>query len=57
MTTALLFIAYLASCLLVGYIGRDRLAGFWGFCLLSFILTPLVMLIVLVIGTRRDSAS
>ena len=53
----LLFLVYVITCLLVAYLARDRIIGFIGFFLLSLIFTPLVMLIVFVLGTRRDNAS
>ena len=36
----------LASCAL-GYLGRDRTMGFWGFFLFSLIFTPLLSLVLL----------
>ena len=53
----LFFVVYLACCLLVGYLARNRVVGFVGFFLLSLILTPLVMFIVFLLGMPRNAAS
>jgi hypothetical protein len=50
------FLIYLACCLLVGYLARDRVIGFAGFFLLSFIFTPLVMFVVFILGMRRGAS-
>lgn len=38
----------LASCAL-GFLGRDRIMGFWGFFLVSLVLSPLLALALLVL--------
>lgn len=38
-------LAYLALCVLTAVLLRRSLAGFWGILILSFILTPLVVLL------------
>ena len=35
-------VLYLLLCLVVGFLGRRRRMGFWGFVFLSVMLTPLV---------------
>lgn len=54
---ALFFTLYLICCLLVGYLARDRMTGFIGFSVLSFVFTPVVMFVVYALGMPRDSAS
>jgi hypothetical protein len=53
----LFFFAYLACCLLVGYLARDRIIGFVGFFLLSLIFTPLIMFVVFLLGMPRGTGS
>lgn len=48
-----IFIAYLALCLLAGFIGRDRRIGFWGFLFCSILFTPFVSLLFLFFATPR----
>jgi hypothetical protein len=36
-----LVIVYIVLCLVVGFLGRRRRIGFWGFVFLSVMLTPL----------------
>ncbi len=56
LTFATLIIIYFISCALVGLYGRDRLLGFWGFFILSYIVSPFFTLLFLVItSTRRTS--
>jgi hypothetical protein len=51
----LLFLVWLAMSLLVGYAGRDRAIGFWGFFIVSLILTPIpTILVLLLTATTRD---
>ena len=38
-------LVYLAACVLAAVLLRRSLAGFWGILILSFILTPLVVLL------------
>ena len=45
MPTSLLLqivLVYVVLCMVVGFFGRRRLIGFWGFVFLSVMLTPLV---------------
>ncbi|MEK9625604.1 MAG: hypothetical protein VW311_01765 [Gammaproteobacteria bacterium] len=49
----LLIVAYVAVAALVGFIGRNRAAGFAGNFMLSLLLTPIIMSLVLMLGTPR----
>ena len=49
----LLFLGWLAMSLLVGYAGRDRAFGFWGFFIISLILTPIPALLVLLLTAPK----
>ena len=46
-------ILYVAVCALIGYWGRDRKFGFWGFFLGALLLTPLVALVLLLVAGKR----
>lgn len=46
-------LAYVALCLLVGYLGRKREVGFSGVFVLSLVLTPFIMALVLMVGAPR----
>lgn len=46
-------IAYLILCLIVGLLGRDKVIGFWGFFLLSIIITPIVPFVFMLITRPR----
>jgi len=47
----MLVVIYLATCLLIGLIGRHRKLGFWGYFFGSVLLSPLMgMLLVAVSG-------
>lgn len=52
MPVALAFI-YAALCLLVAWFGRKRQIGFAGFFVLSVLLTPLIMMLVYLLGAPR----
>jgi hypothetical protein len=49
MATALALITYVVFCILVGVCGTQRRMGFTGTFLLSFFITPLVALIILLL--------
>ncbi len=49
----MLIILYLVFCLLIGIVGRRRRLGFFGFFLLSVLLTPVLTLGWLLITHRR----
>ena len=40
---------WIVLCLLVGFAGRRRALGFWGFFILSLVLSPVVMAVVLLL--------
>jgi len=44
-----LSMVYILVCAVVGVLGRHRLIGFWGFFLLSIVLSPVVTLIALAV--------
>jgi len=44
---------YLLACVLLGIAGRRRRAGFFGFLIMSFLLTPLIALFILVVAGPR----
>ena len=44
---------YLALSIIVAYVGRRRKIGFAGFFVLSLVLTPLVMILVYLLGAPR----
>ncbi len=44
---------YLAVCLIVGFAGRERRTGFFGWFIFSVLLTPLLMLFVLYVGGEK----
>ncbi|HEX8618833.1 MAG TPA: hypothetical protein VF911_14715 [Thermoanaerobaculia bacterium] len=46
-------IVYIAACLIVAFIARHRLLGFWGALLCSLLLTPIFVAIVLILFTPR----
>ncbi len=45
--------AYLLACVLVGVAGRKRRTGFFGYTVMSFLLTPLFTLFVLYVGGEK----
>ncbi len=48
----------IAGCLLIGFLGRHRKLGFWGYFFASLLLTPLIgALFVLVSDPKRDRYS
>jgi hypothetical protein len=46
-------VVYGLLCLLVGFFGRDRKLGFWGYLFLSAWATPLVGLVIMQLGAPR----
>jgi hypothetical protein len=46
-------IAYLILVLIVALLGRNKAIGFWGFFLLSLILTPVVTGLFMIINRER----
>jgi hypothetical protein len=49
MTQTIAVVAYIVFCILVGLCGSQRRMGFTGTFILSFLITPLVVLIVLLL--------
>jgi hypothetical protein len=43
----LLFLGYIALCLLVGILGRDTRIGYWGTVLISVVATPFLTFLFL----------
>ena len=54
---ALMLCSYIASCVLVANFGRRTLIGFKGFFYFSFILTPIVGAVVLIITSPIRSSN
>ena len=48
-----LLATYMFICLLVGISGMNRKLGFWGYFLASFILTPVIGVLLVVCSDRR----
>jgi hypothetical protein len=44
---------YLVFCVLVGYAGRRRKFGFWGYLLASIVLSPLIGLLLVAASSQR----
>lgn len=49
--------AYVLLSAAVGVLGRRRLIGFWGFFLLSLVLTPVVTVIALAVTTPKSKGA
>jgi hypothetical protein len=49
----LLPVAWLLAAILVGLAGRDRALGFWGFFVLSLLLSPIPVVLVLLLTAPR----
>lgn len=49
----MLIALYLVLCILTGYWGRNTFAGPVGFFLISLMFTPIVGLIILLVGQKR----
>ncbi|MEO8033724.1 MAG: hypothetical protein ABI837_04780 [Acidobacteriota bacterium] len=47
-------IVYFSLCVIVAWFGRRRMLRFWGTLLLGIFLTPVVSLLVLVMGAPID---
>ena len=52
--TPQLLIAYAILALIVGLLGRDKQIGFWGFFMLSLLLTPIVTGFFMIINRPRQ---
>jgi hypothetical protein len=49
---------YLILCFVVAWIGRNRILRFWGNFVLAFLVSPLIVALILIIGApaRRGTA-
>ena len=52
----LLFLGYIALCLLVGILGRQTRIGYWGTALISLAITPFLTFLLLFFFAPRRSA-
>jgi len=48
-----LLAVYAGLCVLAGIVGRNRRIGFWGYLFLSFLFTPCLCLLFLLLSTHR----
>jgi len=48
------FILYILLCLICGVLGRNARTGFWGVLVLSFVLTPVFSLLMILFFGRND---
>ncbi len=55
MLTPYLLVLYVVLCLYTAWLGRDRTLGFWGFFVLSVLLTPALMGLVLLVSAPRST--
>ncbi len=46
-------VPYLIACVIVGFLGKEKRVGFWGFFLLAVFFTPVFALVVLILGMAR----
>lgn len=56
MPKEIIVLAYLALCTIVGLLGRHKTIGFWGFFFFSFVLTPVISLIILIIARDKGTS-
>jgi hypothetical protein len=52
----LLFLGYIALCLLVGVLGRQTRVGYWGTVAVSLVVTPFLTFLFLFFFAPRPSA-
>lgn len=52
-----LFLLYMIAVVIVSYMGRDSRLGFWGVFVVSFLVTPLITFIILILFDRKRQAS
>jgi hypothetical protein len=48
-------LVYAALAALVGYIGRDRKFGFWGYFFCAILFTPVVALVMVFASNKRET--
>ena len=51
----LLFLGYIALCLLVGILGRQTRIGYWGTVLISLVITPFLTFLLLFFFAPRPT--
>ncbi len=49
-----LIAAYVILCVICGVLGRHKTVGFWGYLILSIVVTPVISIAVLVLGMDRE---
>jgi hypothetical protein len=49
----LYILSYIALSALIGYLGKDRKFGFWGYFAAAFIFTPIIGLIIVLASDKR----
>jgi hypothetical protein len=52
----LTIIVYLALCALVGYLGRERKFGFWGYATASLLISPIVGFLLVLASAKKAVA-
>ena len=50
----MLLMIWMGLCMLVGFAGRKRSIGFWGFFIASIFLTPILTMLVLLVTAPRE---
>jgi len=50
----LLFLGYIALCLLVGILGRETRVGYWGTVVISIVITPFLAFLFLFFFAPRE---
>jgi uncharacterized membrane protein YhdT len=53
----LLSIVYVALCLLVAYLGRERKFGFWGYLAAALVLDPIIGIIIVLASDKKKPAA
>lgn len=51
------FVIYLLLSALIGYLGKDRKFGFWGYFACAFILTPIIGLVIVLASDKKAKAA
>jgi Na+/melibiose symporter-like transporter len=51
----LLFLGYVALCLLVGILGRQTRVGYWGTVVISIVITPFLTFLLLFFFASRET--
>jgi Sec-independent protein secretion pathway component TatC len=53
----IVILVYLGLCVAAGYLGRRRALGFFGFFVLSVVVTPLLTIVILILTAPRRSVA